>query len=101
MKMTAWSVLGIGEIIPGDQLGDIIVEACRTEVLHAHQFCLSATCKFAKRSHFEQLNSLLRADRQFECADWLLQQLRSNLRAQLIEIFAAIRFFESTFKTLT
>ena len=31
MKMTAWSVLGIGEIIPGDQLGDIIVEACRTE----------------------------------------------------------------------
>jgi F420-0:gamma-glutamyl ligase len=31
MKITAWSVLGIGEIIPGDQLGDIIVEACRTK----------------------------------------------------------------------
>ncbi|MEI7883540.1 MAG: coenzyme F420-0:L-glutamate ligase [Actinomycetota bacterium] len=31
MKMTAWSVLGIGEIIPGDQLGDIIVDACRAE----------------------------------------------------------------------
>ena len=31
MKMTAWSVSGIGEIVPGDQLGDIIVDACRAE----------------------------------------------------------------------
>ena len=31
MKMTAWSVSGIGEIIPGDHLGDIIVDACRAE----------------------------------------------------------------------
>ena len=31
MKLTAWSVLGIGEIVPGDQLGDIIVDACSTE----------------------------------------------------------------------
>ena len=31
MKLTAWSVEGIGEIVPGDQLGDIIVDACRTE----------------------------------------------------------------------
>ena len=27
-RMTAWGVEGIGEIVPGDQLGDIIVEAC-------------------------------------------------------------------------
>jgi coenzyme F420-0:L-glutamate ligase/coenzyme F420-1:gamma-L-glutamate ligase len=27
----AWSVEGIGEIVPGQQLGDIIVEACSTE----------------------------------------------------------------------
>jgi coenzyme F420-0:L-glutamate ligase/coenzyme F420-1:gamma-L-glutamate ligase len=31
MKLTAWSVEGLGEIVPGDQLGDIIVDACRTE----------------------------------------------------------------------
>jgi len=27
--MTAWGVTGIGEIVPGDQLGDVIVEACQ------------------------------------------------------------------------
>jgi coenzyme F420-0:L-glutamate ligase/coenzyme F420-1:gamma-L-glutamate ligase len=27
----AWSVEGIGEIVPGQQLGDVIVEACSTE----------------------------------------------------------------------
>lgn len=27
-RMTAWGVEGIGEIVPGDQLGDIIVDAC-------------------------------------------------------------------------
>lgn len=30
-RMTAWGVEGIGEIVPGDQLGDIIVAACATE----------------------------------------------------------------------
>ena len=30
-KLTAWGVEGIGEIIPGMQLGDIIVEACLGE----------------------------------------------------------------------
>lgn len=30
-RMTAWGVEGIGEIRPGDQLGDVIVEACSTE----------------------------------------------------------------------
>ena len=30
-KLTAWGVEGIGEIIPGMQLGDIIVEACSSE----------------------------------------------------------------------
>ena len=30
-RMTAWGVEGIGEIRPGDQLGDIIVEACTAE----------------------------------------------------------------------
>ena len=29
-RMTAWGVEGIGEIVPGDQLGDIIVDACST-----------------------------------------------------------------------
>lgn len=28
-RMLTWGIEGIGEIIPGDQLGDIIVEACR------------------------------------------------------------------------
>ncbi|MEK7293256.1 MAG: coenzyme F420-0:L-glutamate ligase [Actinomycetota bacterium] len=28
-RIQAWGVEGIGEIIPGDQLGEIIVEACR------------------------------------------------------------------------
>lgn len=28
-RMSAWGVTGIGEIVPGDQLGDVIVEACR------------------------------------------------------------------------
>ena len=30
-RMTAWGVEGIGEITPGDQLGDVIVEACAAE----------------------------------------------------------------------
>ena len=30
-RMTAWGVEGIGEIRPGDQLGDIIVDACGAE----------------------------------------------------------------------
>ena len=29
LRMTAWGVTGIGEIVPGDQLGDVIVEACQ------------------------------------------------------------------------
>lgn len=31
MRLTAWGVTGIGEIKPDDQLGDIIVAACRNE----------------------------------------------------------------------
>lgn len=31
MRLTAWGVTGIGEIKPNDQLGDIIVAACRNE----------------------------------------------------------------------
>ena len=30
-RLTAWGVTGIGEIAPDDQLGDIIVAACRNE----------------------------------------------------------------------
>jgi len=30
-RLMTWSVEGIGEIVPGQQLGDIIVEACSTE----------------------------------------------------------------------
>ena len=30
-RMSAWGVDGIGEIVPGDQLGDVIVEACSAE----------------------------------------------------------------------
>jgi coenzyme F420-0:L-glutamate ligase/coenzyme F420-1:gamma-L-glutamate ligase len=30
-RLTAWGVEGIGEIVPGDQVGDIIVDACSTE----------------------------------------------------------------------
>ncbi len=30
-RLMAWSVEGIGEIVPGQQLGNIIVEACLTE----------------------------------------------------------------------
>ena len=30
-RLTAWGVTGISEIRPGDQLGDIIVDACRSE----------------------------------------------------------------------
>ena len=30
-RMTAWGVEGIGEIVPGMQLGDVIVDACRAE----------------------------------------------------------------------
>ena len=30
-RITAWGVEGIGEIRPGDQLGDVIAEACTTE----------------------------------------------------------------------
>lgn len=31
MRLTAWGVTGIGEIVAGDQLGDIVVEACSAE----------------------------------------------------------------------
>lgn len=31
MRLTAWGIAGIGEIVAGDQLGDIIVEACAAE----------------------------------------------------------------------
>jgi coenzyme F420-0:L-glutamate ligase/coenzyme F420-1:gamma-L-glutamate ligase len=31
MRLTAWGVTGIPEISPGDQLGEIIVDACRAE----------------------------------------------------------------------
>lgn len=30
-RLTAWGVEGIGEIRPGDQLGDVIADACRDE----------------------------------------------------------------------
>ena len=30
-RLTAWGVTGVPEICPGDQLGEIIVEACRNE----------------------------------------------------------------------
>ena len=30
-RITMWGVTGIGEVKPGDQLGDIVVEACATE----------------------------------------------------------------------
>lgn len=30
-RLMAWSVEGIGEIVPGQQLGDVIVEACHAE----------------------------------------------------------------------
>ena len=30
-RLTAWGVEGIGEIVPGMQLGDVIVDACREE----------------------------------------------------------------------
>ena len=30
-RLSAWGVIGIGEIAPGDQIGDIVVEACRAE----------------------------------------------------------------------
>ena len=30
-RLTAWGVEGIGEVIPGDQVGDIVVDACRAE----------------------------------------------------------------------
>lgn len=30
-RLTMWGVSGIGEVKPGDQVGDIIVEACRAE----------------------------------------------------------------------
>ena len=30
-RLTMWGVLGIGEVRPGDQVGDIVIEACRTE----------------------------------------------------------------------
>lgn len=31
LRLTAWGVVGIGEIKPGDQLGDVIVGVCRDE----------------------------------------------------------------------
>ena len=30
-KLTAWGIEGIGEIVPGDQVGDIVVDACGGE----------------------------------------------------------------------
>ncbi|MFM7410466.1 MAG: coenzyme F420-0:L-glutamate ligase, partial [Actinomycetota bacterium] len=30
-RISAWGVEGIGEIVPGMQLGDVIVDACRNE----------------------------------------------------------------------
>jgi coenzyme F420-0:L-glutamate ligase/coenzyme F420-1:gamma-L-glutamate ligase len=30
-RLTMWGVSGIGEVKPGDQVGDLVVEACRTE----------------------------------------------------------------------
>ena len=30
-RLTAWGVEGIGEVVPGDQVGDIVVNACRAE----------------------------------------------------------------------
>ena len=30
-RLMAWSVEGIGEIVPGMQLGDVIVDACASE----------------------------------------------------------------------
>ena len=30
-KLTAWGIEGIGEIVPGDQVGDIVVDACSAE----------------------------------------------------------------------
>ena len=30
-KLTAWGIEGIGEIVPGDQVGDIVVDACSGE----------------------------------------------------------------------
>lgn len=31
MRLTAWGVEGIGEIVPGQQLGEVIADACATE----------------------------------------------------------------------
>ena len=30
-RLTAWGIEGIGEVVPGDQVGDIVVNACCTE----------------------------------------------------------------------
>ena len=30
-RLQAWGVTGIGEVAPGDQVGDLIVEACSGE----------------------------------------------------------------------
>jgi len=30
-KLTAWGIEGIGEVVPGDQVGDIVVDACSGE----------------------------------------------------------------------
>lgn len=30
-RLSAWGVIGIGEIIAGDQIGDIVIDACRNE----------------------------------------------------------------------
>jgi hypothetical protein len=35
-KLTAWGIEGIGEIVPGDQVGDIVVDACITVNRMAH-----------------------------------------------------------------
>ena len=30
-RLQAWGVTGIGEVVPGDQVGDIVVAACAHE----------------------------------------------------------------------
>ena len=30
-RLEAWGVVGLPEIVPGDQIGDLIVDACRGE----------------------------------------------------------------------
>ena len=30
-RLAAWGIEGIGEVVPGDQVGDIVVNACQAE----------------------------------------------------------------------